>query len=587
MQSQRSASSIHPTSGISLSLWIALALASLLMVVPHSFLAAQTGTASTSADAYIASGIALYRAHNAAAARLQFSAGVRADPHSADAFTWRGIAENQLKQYTEAVRDFQAALRINADEMSAHYNLGLSFIRLGKLDAAIEQLQIVVKSHPGVVEPEYNLALLFEEKKATAQAVDHLQAAYPSQPNDIGIEQHLLVDLMLLGRVSEAQPLLQALQAGASDQAQQQVATALLEAGQFQPAVLLLEGIRARATPDRKLDLLLARAYIGASGYEQAIALLNGMAGDATGETSYLLGLAQSGAGNAAEARAAFQDAVHANPRNAPALYHLGLMELAAPGAQANALRYLREAVRLEPGNEAYALMLVRVLLQQDKAAEALAALQHVHPEGPAAGERDLLLGIAMISTTGAQQALPVLKRAVAESPNPALSHNILGFCFFQQGDYAEAAASYGKASELNPAVLIFAHDAAVAFERANDIDQATIYAKRAVALPTANGDDHYLMAKLLVQSARKEDAIAELKKAIQLSPDLDESYYLLARTYMQAGDAAQAAEWNTKFTELKQKHAQAEAANKKAVSIPSSTLLQGAPMSSEEKREP
>ncbi len=69
------------------------------------------------------------------------------------------------------------------------------------------------------------------------------------------------------------------------------------------------------------------------------------------------------------------------------------------------------------------------------------------------------------------------------------------------------------------------------------------------------------------------------------MNPDLDNSYYLLARTYMQMGDTAQAAEWNSRLTALKQKHDQSYAAQKNAQpgEMPSSTLLQGAPMTAEE----
>src|ERR1700723_1005752 len=97
-----------------------LLLASFLFaLIPQSIMGQTAETnGSGRANADIENGIQLFRNHDAAGAKLKFSAAVKENPHSADALTWRGIAENQLKEYSEAVRDFEAALHINADEMS-------------------------------------------------------------------------------------------------------------------------------------------------------------------------------------------------------------------------------------------------------------------------------------------------------------------------------------------------------------------------------------------------------------------------------------------------------------------------------------
>jgi tetratricopeptide (TPR) repeat protein len=567
-----------------------LLLASCLFALIPQCIMGQTAETNGSgrANADIENGIQLFRNHDAAGAKLKFSAAVKENPRSADALTWRGIAENQLKEYSEAVRDFEAALHINADEMSAHYNLALSLIRLQRADEAIEQLRIVTSAHPGVVEPEYNLAILLESKNAIADAVEHLNAAYQTQPGDTGVEQHLLIDLLALGRADDAQPILERFRSSSPAELQEQVGTALIEARQFPQAILLLEGAQSENQAGSKLNLLLARAYIGAQQYTKAIALTQrSETTDRTGESAYLLGLAYSGAGTMPEAKSAFAQAVLANPRNGAAQYHLGMIQSADPQQQEEAIHRLREAVRLEPANVVYTVALSRALLEQDHPEDAKILLQRVHPANTEAAERDLLLGIAQISTSGVNDATPILERAVVEDPSLPLSHNILGFCYFYRGDYARAAQAYQKASDMRPDVKIFAHDAAIAFERSNNSDQALIDAMRAATLPSAGGEDHALVGKLLAKAGRKDDAIRELKQAAAMSPDMDEPYYLLAHTYMQMGDMAQATQWNAKLTELKQKHDRAYAARKNSTSVTSSTLLKGAPMNSSETDAP
>jgi tetratricopeptide (TPR) repeat protein len=546
---------------------------------------AQTGVPDA-VRAEIDRGIALFRASNFAAAKAKFTAAIGADPRSADALTWRGIAENQLQQYTEAARDLRAALRLDPSETSAHYNLALSLIRLGQPEDAIGQLVIVTSAHPGVVEPEFNLAILLEGKHSLPEAVDHLQAAFASQPNDPGVAQHLLADLLTLGRADEAKALLQRLPPESSAQIEQQAGAALIEAGRFEAAIVPLEAARARGPETPGLDLLLARAYVGAEECTKAASLLTARAAasaDSTGESAYLLGLAYTCTGATSEAKDAFADALRANPSNAAALYHLGLIESTAPAEQPAAIRHLRAAARIEPANAAYAVVLGRVLLAQDQTREAMLLLERIHPRGPEAAERDLLLGISQISLGSTKLAVPTLVRAAAEGSSLPLPQNILGFCYFQQGDYARAAESYAQASDLRPESARFAHDAAVAFERANELDRAMIYAARAVALPEASADDHYLIGKLLARAGRRQDAVNELQRAVALDPGQDAACYLLARTYQQLGDAAQADAWNMRFRELKQRESRDYAERKQAAAgqaaVRTSTLLEGAPV--------
>ena len=255
---------------------IKLFLAASLLVVPLAGRALQVSTAANADPAAVGieRGILSFRNGEIAAAKLQFSAAVKANPRSADALTWRGISENKLMQYAEAARDFEQALRLAPDALPAHYNLALSLIRLGQHDRAIEHLQAVVKVQPGVLEPEYNLALLLESKNAIPEAIEHLEAAYKTQPNDITVEQHLLIDLLRMGQLEEAKPILEKMGAVTSADTLEKVGMALVEAGQFSQAIQLLERARAQENPGIELNLLLARAYIGAQEDHKAIDLL-------------------------------------------------------------------------------------------------------------------------------------------------------------------------------------------------------------------------------------------------------------------------------------------------------------------------
>ncbi len=564
-----------------------LLLSGLTTVLLPGGISAHAQAVAGAADTNVARGIRLLRGGQFAAAKEQFTAAVNADRNSAQAFTWRGIAENQLKQYREASQDFQIALRIDPAAQPAHYNLALSLIRLGRADAAVHELETVVRAEPGAVEAQYNLAVLLEGNGSVAEAAEHLEDAYRIQPNDTGIAQHLLIDDLALGKSAAAEAILERLRAESiPPRAQLQIGIALLEAGRFSQAAALIESARLRLPASRENDMLLARAYIGNREDFKAIDLLKNSGRYAGVGAAYLLGLAYFGAGATEEAVEAFKTASKENPRDPKPLFHLGTIYSAMPEQQTQALHDLREAVRLDPQNASYSIGLGELLLRDDQPKEALEVLERVHTQGLEGADLNLLLGIAQVTTSGIAVAIPTLEHAVEMDRSIALSHNLLGFCYFRQGEYAKAAQSYRRASDLQPDTLIFAYDAALAFERANNSDQAMVYAKRAVSLPSARSDDHYLLGKLYANAGRKEDAVRELKVAVEMNPDLDGSYYLLARTYMQMGDTAQAQAWNNKLTALKQKQEQSYTAAKNAQSgrMSSSTLLRGVPMTSEDE---
>jgi tetratricopeptide (TPR) repeat protein len=562
---------------------LSLSLSAVLLLFVPSFRsfaiqAAPSNTDSSSPE--VQAGIALFQHNDAVAAKMRFSTALRINPQSVDALTWRGIVENQLHQYREAEQDFTAALHIDPTRLPAHYNLALSLVRLGETNRAISELTEVVKANPGALEPEYNLAILLEQKHALNEAVEHLNAAHETRPDDISVIQHLLIDLDALGRRDEAQQLLNIFVSSTSVDILKATGVALLEAGDYSSAAVLLESVQQAAPSNRETNLLLARAYIGAQEDFKAVDLLKPEeAADRSGEAAYLLGLAYEGAGATEEASRAFERAIQANPGDGRAEYHLGTLALHDSDQLAAAVGHLKRAADLEPDNSAFAIAFGKALLEENHPKEALTILQRVRVEGPEAGERDLLLGISEITTNGPHLATPFLERAVAEDPSLALSHNILGFCYLTQGETDKAAISYGVASDLNPQSRLFAHGAAAAFDRANDQQHALMYAERAAALSDARAEDHYLLGKLFSKSGQPGNAIRELTQAVAIDPDDEASYYLLVHCYMQSGDSEQANAWVAKLKDLRKRQDHpGDAPQNSTNPISSSALLRGAP---------
>nr|WP_242617644.1 tetratricopeptide repeat protein [Edaphobacter modestus] len=484
-----------------------------------------------------------------------------------------------MQHYADAVADLRSALRLDGELLSAHYNLALSLIRLQKINEALEQLRIVIAAQPNTVQPRYNMAILLESKNDFAGAKEQLVAARSIDPQDAGVAFHLLVDELKLKHDDDVPALVDQLAAASTAMAvQQNAATALLEAGSFQSAVSLLQKAHERDPKSNAIVSLLCRAYIGAGSNSDAIALASDGTFSNNEEMTYLLALAYAGNKETQRALETFTLAAQQDTKDARPLYHLGLIAAATPQGPANAVQFLRSAHRLDLDNAIYALALVRILLVTDQAEEARAVLITIKASGEDQAQVDMLSGVALAATHQGPEAAAQLKKAIAKDPSLAVAHNVLGFCFFQQGQYAQAAEAYGKASELDPRRVLYAQDAALAYGRANQIDHALRYGQRASSLEENNANSHALVGKLYASAGRREDAVRELRLAVELNPDKDSALYLLARTYQQMGDQQQALEWSEKLRLLKQQHEAAFSLQKKteATSVRSSTLLEG-----------
>ncbi len=534
---------------------------------------------SPSAQSFVAQGVQLLRSGEAAQAKEKFDQALKIAPGSADALTWRGVSENQMHQYAEAASDFRKALRTEPSMIAAHYNLALSLIRLHQNDAAIEQLRFVVAAQPTAVQPRYNLAVLLEAKGAFPEALEHLKAAHGLTPGDTGVILHLLLDSLKLNGHGDISSLVAALSGGATEpEAKRQAGSALLDAGRFPEAVALLRDAQNR-DPSAAGEVLLARALIGSGWNADAISLLKATPPTPVGgERTYLLALAYNGMGDLQNAAENFRTAARLDPKDARPLYHLALIAAAAPQGGNEGVSLLRSAVELEPHDPIYTEALARLLLATDHPQDAKSALARLQSSGATDVQQHTLMGVALAALHDIPGAIPELEAAVHLDPALALAHNVLGFCLFQQGRYPEAAAAYGKASELEPNRLLYARDAALAYDRASNAAEALRFAKRANATGGASAPEHALLGKLYAAAGQREDAVRELRRAAELDPNLDSAFYLLARTYLQMGDRRQATEWAAKLATLKQQHQAAFDLQKKSAGalIGSSTLLVG-----------
>jgi tetratricopeptide (TPR) repeat protein len=208
-----------------------------------------------------------------------------------------------------------------------------------------------------------------------------------------------------------------------------------------------------------------------------------------------------------------------------------------------------------------------RKLMQQGKIDEALAELQGLESRDPAVKGLALEIGTAYYKKTDFPKAIEYLKKATATDPAneeavqllglsyylgghpadaiPLLEKvqgwysranvdaaYILGICYIQIKDYAQARKAFGKMFDVPPdSAASYLFTARMLFRQEYD-PVAEEYAQKAVALDPKLPLAHYLLGELYTYKSRIPEAIAEFQKELAINPAHAATYYKLADAY-------------------------------------------------------
>lgn len=208
-----------------------------------------------------------------------------------------------------------------------------------------------------------------------------------------------------------------------------------------------------------------------------------------------------------------------------------------------------------------------RKLMQQGKVDEAIAELQTVEARDPAAKGLALEMGTAYYKKSDFPKAIEYLKKATADNPanseaiqllglsyylggHPADAipllekvqgwysranvdaSYILGICYIQTKDYAQARKAFAKMFDVPPdSAASYLFTARMLLRQEYD-PVAEEYAQKAAALDPKLPLVHFLLGELYLYKSRVPEAIAEFQKELAINPGHAATYYKLADAY-------------------------------------------------------
>jgi len=155
-------------------------------------------------------------------------------------------------------------------------------------------------------------------------------------------------------------------------------------------------------------------------------------------------------------------------------------------------------------------------------------------------------LGAVLAALTGKtlwrnwQYANPVhlWRENVALWPNHARPHNALGYALFVAGDHEAAIASFSRALELDPFMAgAYANMGDLYFHKHQFAEAAASYGKALEISPYEfTADFHYRVAAALMELGRFDEAIATLRDAILIDPEYELAHYAIGNAYSRKG---------------------------------------------------
>ena len=274
----------------------------------------------------------------------------------------------------------------------------------------------------------------------------------------------------------------------------------------------------------------------------------------------YRLGAAYLQVGRYEDAATELKAATAIDRSKPPVWESLG-QALQRSGDVAGALDAYREALKLDPANDAahnnYAAMLIETRQPDLGIAESRKVLEH-HP-----GDLGALMniGYAHLKKGDFDAAEKAYREALTVDPKSAAAHYDLGIALKMKDQIEQAQGELKEAIRLDPGLPQAHYTLGITHWQQGNFPAALEQMHAAIAAQPDYAEAHYMLGIILKQTGDLDGAVPELKEAIRLDPTSPGPYNTLGQILRIKGDKQGSEEAFATGTRLK-KEADAKLAN-------------------------
>ncbi len=219
-------------------------------------------------------------------------------------------------------------------------------------------------------------------------------------------------------------------------------------------------------------------------------------------------------------------------PSHAPSEY-ADARKLMQQGKVDEAIAALQGLEARDPGAKGLALEMGTAYYKKSDFPKAIEYLRKATAADPANSEATQLLGLSYYLGGHPADAIPLLEKVQGwySRANVDASY-ILGICYIQTKDYAQARKAFAKMFDVPvDSAASYLFTARMLLRQEYD-PVAEEYAQKAVALDPKLPLVHFLLGELYLYKSRVPEAISEFQKELALNPGHAATYYKLADAY-------------------------------------------------------
>ena len=402
---------------------------------------------------------------------------------TAEAYNALGVLYAEGNKLNCAVPAFEEALRLDEQDWRARYNLALALIKKGEETKAADHLHILIQQKPDSPDVHNTLGSLLQQQGELEAAAQEFKAALKCDPA-------FAPAALNLGQV-------------------------LIDQKRYTAAIVYLQDVlKSSLPPDLKpqLQTTLAVAYAESGNSDQAIGTL--------------------------------EQVIKAHPDAADAHFNLGTVyaKLGPALGYQKAIANFKEALRIDPHNDATRYSLAKVLVQLGQFSDAVPYLSDYIHHQPHDAEGFHLLGSAYTGLTQLPKAVEALERARQFKPDDYEIRYDLGSALAKTGKTNEAIEQLIAAEKINSNSADIHYQLALQLQKQGDVTRSKqemqIFQglKNQVNEETTAGNLNNEGNQLL-QAGKVRDAAEAYRKAVQLDPNNAQWQYNLSLALTKLGD--------------------------------------------------
>ncbi|MGH9611144.1 MAG: tetratricopeptide repeat protein, partial [Bryobacteraceae bacterium] len=246
---------------------------------------------------------------------------------------------------------------------------------------------------------------------------------------------------------------------------------------------------------------------------------------------------------------AEYRRGLRLSPDNEPILLNLGIVYL-KEDLHSRALPYFQHVLAMDPQNRQTRQLLDVCRLYTGQTPAALRDLKLLAKENPHNEQVLFLLGFAYLKSGDSKTAKTIFHRMFQDA-GPGQTEFLLGKASYEAAIFPQAEESFLEVLRLDPRFpgIHLALGKVYISERRNE--DAIKQLKKALDKNPSNEDANYYLGSLLVQQAHYKQGIPYLEEAKRLKPDSYGVYLYLGKAKLHAGQAAEAVRLLRKAVEL------------------------------------